>query len=683
MNREADLNDGDRCGVINPLNAKPYSKTYYELLNSKKNLLIQQRRKNILDAILNSGCVVIDSNNGSGKSTQIPQFLLSSESFSNQRIIVCHPNPSLTKLTAIRVAKEMDLSIGDEIGYAIPSEYCFRRNSKLLFCVDEVLVKQFLPDGLMSTANVIIIDEAQERTVYTDIIVALLKKLIIEGRSIKLVILTASYHAAKFQNFFECDLVGTSKFQKIKIESTIHTYEIEYEKDDYSYDEKIIPKIQHILESSNDGDIIVFLPSDAETDEFRTMLLDSTSRIVDSAELFCIKANFETDLIDSLYTHSDKRRIIFTTKLAESAFSFPNIKYVIDSGMDSLDFYSPLSHQHFKRNLRISCEKADQRALAISVNGGICYRLYSQSVYDIDMNADYLPDILRTNLVSVIMILVGANIGDVIHLPFMDTPHFKLVMSALDELVFLNAIDPETAKLTEIGYLMAQISQEPKYASSLINGYKRGVLKHVSKVVSVLNNAKELFIYPFDPEARDSASEAHKKFISDKGDFFTILNAIEAFEQNNSRDWCETNYINYDVACQSLENFKANCEMVLDAMKDKNVNQIDSRSDEVDTEILKSLLSGLLHNVAYLESTMEYKLLSNGLCGTLYENSFLDTQKDIEWVIFDQFEKYPDNRNILKTISPINPKWLHEILPDFFDPSNFSDSSVHEKLATI
>ncbi|EAY00801.1 hypothetical protein TVAG_231410 [Trichomonas vaginalis G3] len=682
---------------INPYTGNPYSETYKEILETRKKLPVYEHRMEIIAAIRDNPIVIIEGQTGSGKTTQIPQFVLEEALSPYGKKIVCtQPRRVAAISIATRVAQEMDVKLGDVVGYSVRYDDYVSENTKLVYMTDGLLMREFISDPKISKYGVVIIDEAHERTVNTDIIIGILKLIGNVRPDLKIIIMSATLDAGKFVQFYTH---GDITPPHLKIPGRQFNVEVFHQPQMVQNEiTAAVNKCMEILEKESSGDILIFMTGEDEIERACSILRDRISRtrvtgsVVD-ALVFPLYAALPPGEQAKVFNKlsAGTRKVVVSTNIAETSVTIDGVVYVIDCGYVKQSGYSPSSRKRSLNRVYISKAAANQRkGRAGRTCDGFCYRMYTQEQYEM-MEEQSVPEIQRSDLCSVILLMLAAHISDIVHFPFLDHPHYKLLVGALEELYHLDTFLPHSPlpqnSLPEVlsteGKLMAGLPIEPKYAKALLSSYEYGNSRDIIAIVAILSEQGQIFLHPRNK--KKEADIAHKPFINEKGDHLTLLQVYKEYirQGNKGTSWAISNFFNH----RSLENARKAAKQLERLLK--NFNRYRNEDEDFNAPVNEekfflALLKGSFMNVAKLGEHEKYQVVTGrGQQKAEIKFSALETSlfEDKKWVIFDEFVQ--TDHDYLRTVSVINPNWLCIAAPTFYVAENFRDPDIAQEVAEL
>ncbi|KAF9093821.1 putative ATP-dependent RNA helicase dhr2 [Mortierella sp. AD031] len=636
-----------------------------DLRKHRQSLPIYTARDIIIKEVKENACVVIVGETGSGKTTQIPQYLLESGLAKHGTISVTQPRRVAAINLAKRVAEEVGTPLGQKVGYSIRFDDTSSRDSLIKYMTDGIMLRELLSDRLLLRYSVIILDEAHERTLRTDILFGMVKSiqkhrqdLIARGRKdiqpLKIVIMSATLDAEKFSEYFyNAKIMYISGRQfPVKILNTVEP------QSDY-VDSALVTAFQ-IHREEAPGDILIFLTGQEEIEsleklieEYAVGLPPNVGKLIPCPIFAAQDSATQQKIFEP--APPGTRKVILATNIAETSITIPNIRYVIDTGCHKSRGYNAKIGIESLLVEPISKSSARQRmGRAGREAPGLCFRLYTEDSFD-QLEEDAIPEIKRCNLESAILSLKATGIDDVTKFDFMDRPSKSGLMRSLEHLYALEALDDE-GKLTDIGTKMAAFPVDPPYAKVLLQSEKMECTKEAIEIISLLS-VDTIFSAP--SSKRDEANEARQKFTSLDGEHLTLLNTLRAYESvKGDRDWCRENFIN-----------SRHMRHVLDVRK--QLIQFAERSGMDpkktcghDLEIvLKCFLAGFFQNTALLQPDGTYKSILGGLSVSIHPSSSLFGKKR-EAIMYN--ELVFTTKHYIRGVSALESNWLSQAAPKYF-----------------
>ncbi|CAJ0574498.1 unnamed protein product, partial [Mesorhabditis spiculigera] len=669
--------------VMNPLNGQTFTKRYWDIYEKRTKLPVWEYKEAFLETLHNNQCMTLVGETGSGKTTQIPQWCLEYAKKhampGKKSLVACtQPRRVAAMSVALRVADELDVVIGQEVGYSIRFEDCISDRTILKYCTDGMLLREAMNCPLLESYSVLILDEAHERTLATDILMGLIKEIVKQRKDIKVVIMSATLDAGKFQNYFDnCPLMSVpGRTFPVEIFFTP-----EPEKDYLEAAIRTVVQI-HICEEI-EGDILLFLTGQEEIEEACKRIRTQVDHLgPDVGEIRCIPlySSLPPALQQKIFEPAPPkkangaigRKCVVSTNIAETSLTIDGVVFVIDPGFAKQKVYNPRIRVESLLVCPISKASSMQRAgRAGRTRPGKCFRLYTEKVYNEEMQEQTYPEILRSNLGSVVLQLKKLGIEDLVHFDFMDPPAPETLMRALELLNYLAAINDE-GDLTELGSLMAEFPLDPQLAKMLITSTELCCSNEILSIVAMLS-VPQCFVRP--AEARKEADEAKARFAHVDGDHLTLLNVYHAFKQNHgAANWCYENFINFRTMANA-DNVRKQLERIMDKFNLRRIST-DFKSKDYYINIRKALVAGFFMQVAHLERNGHYVTIKDNQIVNLHPSTVIDRKP--EWALYNEFVL--TTKNFIRTVTDIKPEWLLAIAPQYYDMSNFQDGEVKRKL---
>lgn len=523
-------------------------------------LPIARHRQSLLYLIETFPVTIVVGQTGSGKTTQIPQYLEKAGWCEEGKVVaVTQPRRVAATTVATRVAEEMSCKLGEEVGYSIRFEDVTSAKTRIKFLTDGLLLREALADPLLSRYSVIMVDEAHERSLSTDVLLGVLKKIKKKRQDLRIVISSATLQAEAFLAFFcpEGQHENGSKPSKnnegaiISLEGRmfpVDTHFLEEPAEDYV--ERAVKTVFDIHTNEPDGDILIFLTGREEIDTATQLIADRAASLHPRAQsLMTLPLYAGLTSEQQLYVFEpapeNTRKVIVSTNIAEASVTIDGIVYVVDCGFVKLRAFNPSTGIETLTATPISKASATQRSgRAGRTKPGKCYRLYTQSVYD-NLGEMTVPEIQRSNLAPVILQLKALGIDNVLRFDFLTPPPAQLIIRALEVLYSLGALD-DYAKLTRpLGTRMAELSVEPMMAKVLLSAPAMGCLSEILSIAAMTSLQGAVWFH-HDGEKR-ATETSRRKFAVEEGDHLTLLNVYQAFVTKGRKEskWCRNNFLNY------------------------------------------------------------------------------------------------------------------------------------------
>ncbi|GJP59057.1 hypothetical protein CLOP_g7136 [Closterium sp. NIES-67] len=465
------------AATINPYNGRPYTQRYFDILEKRRTLPVWQQKQEFVELLKKQQIIVLVGETGSGKTTQIPQFVVECLNATPKKQVACtQPRRVAAMSVSRRVADEMDVTIGEEVGYSIRFEDCSGPKTSLKYLTDGMLLREAMADPLLERYKAIILDEAHERTLATDVLFGLLKAVLEHRKDLKLVVMSATLEAEKFQGYFH----GAPL---MKVPGRLHPVEIFYTQCVRARTR--LPGSRH---PHGGTDPHVRAPRrHPRVPNWRGGIEDACKKIarevqnlgdqVGPVKVVPLYSTLPPAMQQKIFdaapppvkeTARPGGKIVISTNIAETSLTIDGIVYVIDPGFSKQKVYNPRIRVESLLVSPISKASAHQRAgRAGRTQPGKCFRLYTERSFQKDLQEQTYPEILRSNLANVVLTLKKLGIDDLVHFDFMDPPAPETLMRALELLNYLGALDDE-GNLTKLGELMSEFPLDPQLSKMLV-----------------------------------------------------------------------------------------------------------------------------------------------------------------------------------------------------------------------
>ncbi|PON70342.1 RNA helicase, ATP-dependent DEAH box [Trema orientale] len=639
---------------------------FEKLQEERKSLPMYRYRDELLDAIEKYQVLVIVGETGSGKTTQIPQYLHEAGYTKRGKVGCTQPRRVAAMSVAARVSQEMGVKLGHEVGYSIRFEDCTSDKTVLKYMTDGMLLREFLGEPDLASYSVVMVDEAHERTLSTDILFGLVKDIARFRPDLKLLISSATLDAEKFSDYFDSAPI-------FKIPGRRYPVEIHYTKApeaDY-LDAAIVTALQiHVTQSP--GDILVFLTGQEEIETAEEIMKHRIRGLgTKIAELIIcpIYANLPTELQAKIFepTPEGARKVVLATNIAETSLTIDGIKYVIDPGFCKMKSYNPRTGMESLLVTPISKASANQRAGRSGRTGpGKCFRLYTAYNYYNDLDDNTVPEIQRTNLANVVLMLKSLGIHDLLHFDFMDPPPSEALLKALELLFALSALN-KLGELTKVGRRMAEFPLDPMLSKMIVASEKYKCSDDIISIAAMLNIGNSIFYRPKDKQVH--ADNARMNFhAGNVGDHIALLKVYSSWKETNySTQWCYENYIQVR-SMKRARDIRDQLEGLLERV------EIELISNPNDLEaIKKSITSGFFPHSARLQKNGSYRTVKHPQTVHIHPSSGL-AQVLPRWVVYH--ELVLTSKEYMRQVTELKPEWLVEIAPHYYQLKDVEDSST-------
>ena len=594
---------------------------------------------------------------------------------------------------ARRVAEEVRCEIGQKVGYSIRFEDVTSAATKIKFLTDGLLLREALVDPLLSRYSVIMVDEAHERSLSSDVLLGVLKKIRKRRSELRILVSSATLQAEDFLRFFadddapdeEQDLENgrSQNGQIVSIEGRAFPVDTHYLTEPCEdYLEGAIKTVFEIHSSEPEGDILVFLTGRDEIEKAIELVADRLPSLPQGSDRILplpLYAGLTTEQQMYVFEPASEnhRKVIFSTNIAEASVTIDGIVYVIDSGFVKLRAYNPATGIETLTPTPVSQASATQRAgRAGRTKPGKCYRLYTEAAFD-TLPPSTVPEIQRSNLAPMILQLKALGIDNVARFDFLTPPPAELIVRALELLYSLGALD-DYAKLTKpLGIRMAEIALEPMLAACLLNSHLPA-FNCLSEMLSIAAMTSLQGAVWFSHDNKKAEESARRKFAVEQGDHLTLLNVYQAFVTTGKKDakWCQQHYLNYKSMTRavsirnqlkrSLERFGIDVgeSLSVSSVTDPilRVGGADQRPKE--ESIRRCLTSGYFSHAARMAPDGTFRTVDGSTVLHPHPSSLMFNRK-ADWVVFTEVVETGE-KTFVRDVTKIEKGWLVEYGREFY-----------------
>ncbi|KAL6191719.1 hypothetical protein ACLB2K_038109 [Fragaria x ananassa] len=620
-----------------------------------KNLPIYKLKKELIQAVHENQVLVVIGETGSGKTTQVTQYLAEAGYSTKGKIGCTQPRRVAVTSVAKRVAEEFGCDrLGEEVGYAIRFEDCTGPDTVIKYMTDGMLFREILVDNDLSQYSVIMLDEAHERTIFTDVLFGLLKQLVKRRPDLSLIVTSATLDAEKFSAyFFDCKI--------FTIPGRTYPVEVFYlHQPERDYLDSALLTVLQIHLTEPEGDILLFLTGEEEIESacqsLKERMKEYGKRVPELIILPAYGAQPSEEQAKIFNpTPPGKRKVVVATNIAEASLTIDGIFYVIDSGYAKQNVYNPKKGIDMLTVDPISQASAKQRAGRAGRTGpGNCYRLYTEAAFKNEMSPATVPEIQRTNLVYTTLMMKAMGIEDVLSFDFMDPPPSQALISASKQLQNLGALDAE-GSVTKLGSRMAVLPLDPPLSKMLLASVNLGCSDEILTIIAMVE-AGNIFYRPKGKQAE--ADQKRAKFLQPEGDHLTLLSVYEAWKAKNfSVPWCYENFVQH----RSMSKARDVRRQLLTVMDKHELEVVSAGKDR--TMIRKAIVAGFFFQVAKRDPHDGYRTFVDNQLVYIHPSSVL-FRRQPDWVTYN--ELVMTTKEYMREISVIESKWLMELVPGFF-----------------
>lgn len=646
---------------------------FEQIQEARKQLPMFPYRDDLLKAVEEHQVIIIVGETGSGKTTQIPQYLYEAGYGKLGKIGCTQPRRVAAMSVAARVAVEMGVKLGNEVGYSIRFEDCTSDKTVVKYMTDGMLLREFLGEPDLASYSCMMVDEAHERTLHTDVLFGLVKDIARFRPDLKLLISSATLDAEKFSEYFDFAPI-------FRIPGRRYPVDILYTKApeaDYLHAAVVTTLQIHVSQPA--GDVLIFLTGQEEIEACEELLKQRTRGMgskIGELIIAPIYANLPSDMQAKIFetTPPGARKVVIATNIAETSLTIDGIKYVIDPGFCKQNSYNPRSGMESLQVTPISKASALQRAgRAGRTAPGKCFRLYTAWAYQHELEDNTVPEIQRTNLGNVVLLLKSLGINDLINFDFMDPPPTETMFRALEQLYALGALN-DKGELTTMGRKMAEFPVDPMLAKMIIQSEKYGVSEEICTVAAMVSVGGSIFYRPKDKAVH--ADNAHKAFHrGNVGDHIALLNVYNGWAETNfASQWCFENF----VQVRSMKRARDIRDQLL-GLVDRCEIELLSNPQDIDA-IRKSITSGFFYHTASLQKNGSYRTVKNPQTVHIHPSSGLSEVMP-RWLVYH--ELVLTTKEFMRTVTEIKPEWLVEIAPHYYSKKEIMEQAAKKLPKTL
>jgi pre-mRNA-splicing factor ATP-dependent RNA helicase DHX16 len=640
---------------------------YEKIQKVRLQLPVYPYREEFLAAVKEHQVIIVVGETGSGKTTQLPQFLHEVGYTKLGKVGCTQPRRVAAMSVAARVSQEMGCKLGQEVGYSIRFEDCTSESTIIKYMTDGMLLRELLTEPDLASYSVMMIDEAHERTLHTDVLFGLVKDISRFRDDFKLVISSATLDAEKFSRFFD-------DAQIFIFPGRMYPVDILYTKApeaDY-LDACVVTTLQVHITQKVPGDILIFLTGQEEIETCAELLTTRTrglgSRIREL--IICpIYATLPSDQQAKIFepTAPGARKVVIGTNIAETSLTIDGICYVIDAGFCKQKSYNPRTGMESLIVTPVSKAAARQRSgRAGRTQPGKCFRLYTAWSFQHELEDNTVPEIQRTNMGNVVLLLKSLGINDLLNFDFMDPPPAETLIRALEQLYALGALN-DRGELTKMGRRMAEFPLEPMMSKAVIAAEKYSSVGEVVTIMSMLGCGNTIFYRPKD-KAVHADNAKHNFSRGGGGDHMALLRVYNEWADTNfSTQWCYENYVqirSLNRARDIREQLEALCERV----------ELEMSTTQDTDDIAKAITSGFFYNTAKLSRSGDYKTVKQQHTVFIHPSSVLAraaAEDPPRWLCFHELAF--TTKEYMRQCVPIRGDWLIEIAPHYYSRGEAED----------
>ncbi|HVM27537.1 MAG TPA: ATP-dependent RNA helicase HrpA [Mycobacteriales bacterium] len=633
-------------------------------LTYPEQLPVSQRREDLLEALSSAQVVVVAGETGSGKTTQLPKLLL--ELGRGVRGAIGHTQPRriAARTVAERIAEELDVPLGSAVGYKVRFTDRSSDSTLVKLMTDGVLLAELQRDRDLLAYDTVVVDEAHERSLNIDFLLGYLAQLLPRRPDLKVVITSATIETERFSQHFGgapvVEVTGRTYPVEVRYRPLVRETAEQEDGDDEEPRDAVTAICDAVteLQAEGPGDVLVFLSGEREIRDAADAL---SGCVRDGTEVLPLYGRLSAAEQHRVFTPSRGNRVVLATNVAETSLTVPGIRYVVDPGTARISRYSLRTKVQRLPIEAISQASADQRKGRCGrVAAGICIRLYSED--DFLGRPEFTdPEILRTNLASVLLQMAALGLGDIEAFPFVDPPDRRQVRDGVDLLHELGALEPHAAdpgtRLTSIGRRLARLPVDPRLGRMVLEADRNGCVHEVLVLAAALSIQ--------DPrerptEKRQAADEKHARFRDEHSDFMAWLNLWRYLQDKQDelsssafRRLCRREFLNY-LRVREWQDLYA---QLRSAVRDLDL-AVDDKGEPDAVRVHRSLLAGLLSHLGVRDEEKKDYLGARGARFVVFPGSPL-AKKPPRWLM--AAELVETSRLFGRTVARIDPQWVEPL----------------------
>jgi ATP-dependent helicase HrpA len=633
--------------------------------NYPKELPVVEHREEILAAIRAHPVVVVVSETGSGKTTQLPKMVAEALGEEGGRIGCTQPRRIAAASVSKRVAEELQVPLGGYVGYQVRFEDRTSRDTRIKFMTDGILLAETQGDRDLNQYEALILDEAHERSLNIDFLLGYVKRLLERRKDLKLIISSATLDAGSFAEFFSYGGVAAPVIEAPGRMFPVAEFFLPPDGDE-DLPQHVARAVDYLGEVEPSGDILIFLPGEREIRECADALEGRQYRGTEVLPLF---ARLGLGDQQRVFNPGNKRRLILATNVAETSLTIPRIACVIDSGVARVSRWSPGKGVQRLQIEPVSQASARQRKGRCGrVRDGVCVRLYAEE--ELTERPEFTdPEIRRSSLAGVILRMKALALPEISEFPFLDPPSPKAVAEGYRTLREVNALDREK-RLTDYGRQMARLPVDPRLGRMLIEARKEHCLAEVLPIIAALESS--------DPRERPAekareADAAHARWKDGESDFISLLrlwcdlvrfrDARGRWQMNALRKYCGPAFLN---ARRVMEwaNVRDELADLLEREWQLKLGEVgkDLSATAAYATLHKALLAGVPRQFGVWDrESKSYRSANEGFFAVFPGSGLFSLPKRFEWVM--GMELVETSRLWARRVAKIDPSWVEQVAP--------------------
>lgn len=636
-----------------------YSEFKVECTHLSSALPMYARRTEITTMVTDNQVSIILGETGSGKSTQVAQYLYQA-GFANSGLIVCtQPRKIAASSLATRVAQEMGTSVGNIVGYQVGMQMKMSQVTKIIYMTDQMLLNLCLKDECFSKYACIIIDEAHERSIYTDLLLGMIKTCLDKRPELRVVITSATIEPKIFVKYF-----GTCPVLKVagRMFPVDVIWPSEKELIEDNYERAALRQSLFVHEKEEDGDILTFLTSPLEVER---CCFNFEKSAKDKHNFICLPLHGRLQALEQQKVFESapigKRKIVFATNTAETSITIPGIKYVIDTGVAKEMQFDPQKNISALNTTTITKSSAEQRkGRAGRTASGKCFRLYLEDTYR-KMNSNSKPEILRIHLGHALLKLFELGVNP-LQFDFVEAPSKDLMNSAMETLEEVGAVLGE--KITERGKWIAKLPIDPKFGAFVHEAVNDGV--GIEAIILTASSGTSGVFYRSGTDSEKNRADQHKvRFCHEGGDFMTMLNVFREWHdqpEKSKGEWCCKNSINGKV----VRGIRENVNEILNTLKKElgiHLKFVLKSPKNIDEKLQNMLFRMFKQNIGHYlgHEKAGYLVVHKEQNVQIFPaSSLISLGSQPNWIVIERVLK--TSRDFASNVTPVKDVWIKEAL---------------------
>lgn len=609
-------------------------------------------REELLRVIRDNQVTIVVGQTGSGKTTQLTQFLHEDGYAKDGQMIGCtQPRRVAAMSVAKRVSEEMEVPLGGTVGYAIRFEDCTSKETTIKYMTDGVLLRESLTNPDLDQYSCIIMDEAHERALNTDVLMGLIKKVLARRRDLKLIVTSATMNASRFAQFYG----GAPEFF---IPGRTFPVDIQYSRSPCEdYVDSAVRQVLAIHVSQPAGDILVFMTGQEDIEVTCELVAERLAQLNDPPKLSIlpIYSQMPADLQAKIFDRAPPgvRKVIVATNIAETSLTVDGIMYVVDSGFSKLKVYNPKMGMDTLQITPVSQANASQRAGRAGRTGpGKAFHLYTERAFRDEFYIATIPEIQRTNLANTVLLLKSLGVKNLLDFDFMDPPPQDTITTSLFDLWSLGALD-NLGELTDLGRQMTSFPMDPSLAKLVITSATTYACSEEMLTIVSMLSVPSVFYRP--KERLEESDAAREKFFVHDSDHLTLLTVYQQWSANGCKDrWCVQHFL-HPKALRRAQEIR---NQIADIMKS---NKFPLVSCGYDLDIVRECIcSGYYHQAAKRRGLGEYVNLRTSVAIQLHPTSALYNSGDPpDYVVYH--ELILTSKEYMSCVTAVDAHWLADL----------------------